>query len=132
MEAQSLDANVLLRLVVADIPAQSEAAIKLVEQSKLLHVADTAVIEVVFALERYYEMDRSTISQVIGALLTHPKLRLNKALFTEAMPLFVSHSKLSMEDCCLATYAKLNKALPLWTFDRKLARQCPEQCRLLG
>ncbi len=33
---------------------------------------------------------------------------------------------MAAEDCCLATYAELNDAKPLWTFDQKLARQAPD------
>jgi predicted nucleic-acid-binding protein len=44
-------------------------------------------------------------------------------LFEKALLLYLSRPALSFEDCCLSTYATLNEAEPLWTFDKKLASQ---------
>ena len=127
----SLDANILLRLIVRDIPEQSDSALELIDQGKRFHVADTAIIETIFVLERYYQIPRTEIADIMQVLMGHSKLDLNSELFRKAMELFVQHSKLSIEDCCLAIYAQLNNALPLWTFDRKLANQVDGVVQLL-
>lgn len=127
--AGSLDANVILRLVLRDIPEQSDAALRLLENKGVLHVADTAVIEVVFALERYYEIPRRDIVTYIEAVVGHPKLSVNRRLFAPVLSLYPSRPKLSFEDCCLAIYAELNEALPLWTFDKKLVNQLGTRAR---
>jgi predicted nucleic-acid-binding protein len=120
----SLDANVLLRLLLNDIPKQHDAAKKLFGAStSQLAVADTAIIEVVFALERYYKFKRTHISEAIGGLMSLNTINCNGGLFAKALPLFVRHPGLSFEDCCLAAYAELDDAMPLWTFDKKLANQ---------
>ena len=119
----SLDANVLVRLIIRDLPEQSDQALKLIAQGERFHVADTALIELIFALERYYEIPRNEVSKIIEAILGNSKLVLNRALFEYSIELYVRHPKLSIEDCCLAVYAKLNDATPLWTFDLKLAKQ---------
>jgi predicted nucleic-acid-binding protein len=119
----SLDANILLRLLMPDLPAQTERALALIEQGGQFQVADTAVIETIFVLERFYEIPRPELSAIIRALVGNPSLNLNRPLFQESLTLFEKHPKLSIEDCCLAVYAKLNQALPLWTFDSKLAAQ---------
>jgi len=127
----SLDANVLLRLLLRDIPSQSELALALLARPGAFHVADTAIIETVFALERYYEIPRVEIAAYMLATIGNPKLNVNKELFTAALELYPEHSKLSFEDCCLAIYARLNASLPLWTFDKKLANQLKKYAKLL-
>ncbi len=36
--------------------------------------------------------------------------------------MYLENPKLSFNDCCLAGYAALNEAEPLWTFDKDLAK----------
>jgi predicted nucleic-acid-binding protein len=120
----SLDANVLLRLLLNDVPGQNTAATKLLQDADgQFAVADTAVIEVAFVLERHYEFTRVQIAEAVEGLMSLPEINCNRGLFVAALPLFIKHSVLSFEDCCLVKYAELNDAKPLWTFDQKLANQ---------
>lgn len=119
----SLDANVLLRLLLNDVASQHEMAVKLLQKlDAQFAVADTAFIEVVFVLERNYSFNRSQIVEAVEGLAALQQLSCNRLLLEHALPIFKAYVSLSFEDCCLATYAKLNKAEPLWTFDRKLAK----------
>jgi len=120
----SLDANAILRLVLNDIPAQHKAVVKLLDKHDgQFAVADVAIIEVVFVLNRYYNLPRSVVCEAIDGLIGLPQLNCNRALIKKALPLYKKHPKLSFEDCCLAVYADLNDASPLFTFDQKLAKQ---------
>lgn len=131
--AGSLDANVLLRLVLNDIPDQHEAAVSLLESSRYqFAVADTAFIELVFALEQHYQFKRPAIQEAVEALLALPVINANRTLMEAVLPLFVKLHSLSFEDCCLQVYADLNHALPLWTFDKKLAAKAPEAKQING
>ncbi|HUC87962.1 MAG TPA: PIN domain-containing protein [Candidatus Binatia bacterium] len=122
----SLDANVILRLLLNDVPAQHDAALKLFNKTiTQLSISDTAVIEVVFVLGRVYGFTRQQVFEAIGGLMKLQKLNLNRALFEMALSYFIKHPSLSFEDCCLVVYAQLNQAEPLWTFDKKLANQIP-------
>ncbi len=130
--AGSLDANILLRVLLNDIAKQHQAAVQLLENSGgQLAVADTAIIEIVFVLVRYYKFSRTQAREAIEGLLSLPNINCNRPLFQKALPLFVKRPDLSFEDCCLALYATLNDAEPLWTFDRKLATHAPS-ARLLA
>jgi len=121
--AGSLDANVLLRLLLNDIPKQHQAVANLFDTAPgQFDVADTAVIEVVFVLERYYQFTRIQILEAIQGIMALTSVNCNREVFTHALPLFTKHASLSFEDCCLVAYAELNQAKPLWTFDQKLAR----------
>lgn len=120
----SLDANVLLRILLNDVAEQHYAASKLLQgASRPFLIADTAIIEVIFVLGRNYEFTRSAISEVIAGLLTLPEVNCNKVIFQNALTTFVQYPALSFEDCYLAANAELSRALPLWTFDKKLAKQ---------
>jgi predicted nucleic-acid-binding protein len=124
MFSGSLDANVLLRLLLNDVPEQNMAATKLLEDAdRQFAVADTAIIEIVFVLERHYQFTRTQIAEAVEGLMSLPEINCNRGLFAAALPLFIKHFTLSFEDCCLAKYAELNDAKPLWTFDLKLANQ---------
>ena len=120
----SLDANVLLRLLLNDIADQHQAVVQLFQNaSGQFTVADTAIIETVFVLERNYQFTRVAVTETIEGLMSLTEINCNRPLFLRALPLFVKYPALSFEDCCLATYADLNDAKPLWTFDQKLAKQ---------
>ena len=120
----SLDANVLLRLLLNDVDSQHQAAVKLLQKPDAqFAVADTAFIEIVFVLERNYGFTRSQIVEAVEGLAAVQQLNCDRELLQHALPIFKAHSSLSFEDCCLTTYAKLSMAEPLWTFDQKLAKQ---------
>lgn len=122
--AGSLDANVLLRLLLNDVPAQHRAALALLDNARgQLAITDTAIIEVVFVLGRHYGFERAQIAEAIEGLMALPEVNCNRKLFERALPLFAGHPGLSFEDSCLSVYAALHDAEPLWTFDQKLARQ---------
>lgn len=122
----SFDTNVLLRLLLNDIPEQHIAAKELIHQTTgQFAIADTAIIELVFVLERHYGFSRLHVAEAVDGLMKLKEINCNRLLFEDALPIFIKHVGLSFEDCCLSVYAHLNEAEPLWTFDRKLANQAP-------
>jgi len=120
-----LDTNVLLRLLLNDVPEQHKAVVQLfLGTDAQFAVADIAIIEIIFVLcGADYNFSRTEAAKVINNLMQLPQINCNRNLFSQALSLFVDHPKLSFEDCCLAVYAQLNDATPLWTFDQKLANQ---------
>lgn len=124
ISAGSLDANVLLRLLLDDIPEQHVASLKLFNNSVgQFDISDTAIIEVVFVLCRAYGFSRHEVSEAIDGIMQISKFNINRPMFEQSLKLFAKHSGLSFEDCCLSVYATLNAAEPLWTFDKKLSKQ---------
>ena len=120
----SLDTNVLLRLLLNDIPEQHTAIAKLINSGTgQFAVADIAIIELVFALDRYYGFNRLQIDEAVDGLMKLPAIDCNRILFEGALGIYLEHNSLSFEDCCLSIYAELNDAEPLWTFDKKLTNQ---------
>lgn len=126
----SLDTNALLRWALQDIPEQAGKVDTLLHQNVSLEVADVAVIEMVFVLEKVYQLPRSLIAEHVELLMSTSQINCNRTLFSEVLPLYRQHVSLSVIDCSLACYAKLNQAEPLYTFDQALAKQLP-QAKLL-
>jgi len=128
----SLDANIILRLLTKDIPDKYVLAQKLITSGAQFDVADTAIIESIYALHEYYKVPRQLVKEAIQALQTNKNLRINIPVFDEALALFVRRPALSVEDCYLASRAKQQAALPLWTFDKKLSKQSDGLAKELG
>jgi predicted nucleic-acid-binding protein len=116
----SLDTNVLLRLVLNDVPEQIVAINKLLARGSKFEVSDAALIEMVFVLERSYKITRSVVDENLRFIIGHPQLVCNKYLFDKVLSLYVSAPTLSIHDCTLLWYARLNQKKPLYTFDKKL------------
>ena len=123
---ESIDTSIILRAILNDAPSQSQKARALFSRDDtVFHVSDLAVTEAVFVLEKCLHFDRSTIAEMLSIFLSNPSINYNVSLFSNVFPFYAEHPQLSFNDCCLATYAALNQAEPLWTFDRKLAAQSP-------
>jgi len=124
-KAASLDTNTLLRLVLGDLPEQTELVEELIKRSPALHVADVAIIEMVFVLEKMYSFSRTDVATSVQAIIRHPKIVSNRKLFELVLPDYVGNSKLSIIDCAIIQYALVNDATPLYTFDRALVAAHP-------
>lgn len=120
----SLDTNIVLRLLVHDVPEQTRQAATLLDCSaEQFAVADLVFVECAHVLERYYHMERSHIQTLLSEFMRLDKINCNRTMLRKALAPYTTRPNLSFEDCCLATYAELNEAVPLYTFDQKLARQ---------
>ncbi len=122
----SLDTNILLRLILADVPAQSIAVEKLIAQGNDFEIADAALFEMIYVLEKLYKMNREQVSKSILTIIRNTKFNCNRKLFELIMPLYVQAVKLSIIDCALIHYAQLNNVTPLFTFDIALTKICPD------
>lgn len=123
----SLDANVLLRLLLDDVPHQHAAAMDLLAEGGPFAVSNTALIEVGFVLGRAYGLTRDQQQEAIVGLLQQPQITGNTDVFLTAFDLYCAHPKLSFEGWYLVSHAEANGYEPLWTFDRKLATQTRAQ-----
>ncbi len=127
----SLDTNLVLRVLVNDVPEQTKAVKQLIERGYTFAIEDVCIIETTFVLMRYYEMPRKEIRRVLFAFFENARLVIERDTFGEVLELFETHPALSIEDCYLAVKAKNNAYLPLWTFDKKLSKQISELTKLI-
>jgi len=86
-------------------------------------VSDYVFVELIFALDRHYGISRAHIAEVVADIIDLPNIESHSELLQAALTHWTSHPKLSFEDCLMAEYARAENAIPLWTFDRKLANQ---------
>ncbi|MDR2211771.1 MAG: PIN domain-containing protein [Spirochaetaceae bacterium] len=119
----SLDTNCLLRWLLGDIPEQAEIVAGLLDSPETFHAADAAIIELIFVLEKIKKIDRELIQKAVSAIMARANIKCGREIFEETMPLYTKHARLSITDCYLSVMAKKAGALPLLTFDRKLANQ---------
>jgi len=121
----SLDANCLLRWLLDDIPEQTALVTAVINSGENIAVADAALIETVFVLEKLKKINRETIEKAIMAIIEKETIICNRDLFKEILPIYTSHAKLSFADCYLEVLARKTENVPLLTFDKKLANQLP-------
>ena len=110
---------------MGDIPEQTALVTALVDSEESVVVADAALIETVFVLEKLKKISRETIEKTIVAIIGKNTIQCNRELFKEVLPIYAAHPKLSFTDCYLAILAQRTGATPLLTFDKKLANQLP-------
>lgn len=129
---ERVDTNVILRLILKDVPQQVKRAKKLFAEDKLFVFEDAAMMEVVFILSnKIYQYPREKVAEKIKTIMHLENLVCNKGIIEGALDLYVTHPKLSFVDCYLAIVADTSRELPIWTFDHKLATQCPSVAREL-
>jgi predicted nucleic-acid-binding protein len=126
----SLDTNILLRLILDDIPEQSLIVEKLLADGKVFEIADAALFEMVFVLEKLYRINREQVAKSVLALVRNAQFSCNRKLFESIMPLYREEPRLSIIDCALHQYAKLNNATPLFTFDIALHKSFPDSTKI--
>ena len=133
MTRASLDTNVLLRFALKDVPEEFTRARALLACGETKYqVAEAAWIEVAYALERHYGLDRPAIVDIIVSLMDIDSVETDVDVITMTCEVYQRHPKLSFADCYLATRAQSLSATPLYTFDEKLAAQHPAAKRVPG
>lgn len=122
MSLTSLDANVVLRLILNDIPEQSEKAAEYVGDTPC-YLTDVVVSECVFVLEKVYKLDRRFIKDAMAIFFELETLSFNETLIEDTFDLYISQKSLSFADCYSVTEARLN-GNELLTFDRAIIKKC--------
>ena len=132
MNVASVDTNVLLRALITQDAEQSRAARALLTTDGWVFRVDLLVFaEFVHALDRHYGQSRPRIAEMVRAVVNLDRVECAAEVVLGAVARYLDHPKLSFEDCCLAERARRDGAVPLWTFDRKLAAQA-DCARLVG
>jgi predicted nucleic-acid-binding protein len=88
-----LDANVVLRYLLDDDPALFQRAVKVVDGSEDLFIANEVLAEVVYVLQKVYSVERSVISSRLSALLARKTVYApHKKTALEALGLFAARN----------------------------------------
>ena len=129
MTTDSIDANVVLRIILGDVPEQRKLATQLLLRSRSVHyLSSQALFECIYVLEVAEGIPRREVVDLMNFFLTKfsDVLEYDRKMTAMAFPVYLSHPKLSWADCALAAEAEINHHEPLFTFDKKLANQLPQ------
>ena len=128
MKISSLDSNLVIRYIIGDIPDQRKKVASLLNTPGAIYRLEfMAIAEIVYIMEKLYQCTRAeTIDQLNFFLAQYDgHISYDHHLTGKVFPFYLSHPKLSFDDCYLAALAELNNSTPLYTFDKKLANQHP-------
>ena len=118
----SLDSCVILRIIQGDILEQKRSVINLLLDGREYYVDDTAILECAYVLSKDHT-PRAKIAEDLSVFLRNSMIHYNKSFFKDIFRDYLSHPSLSMEDLVLAKRAAETGRTPLYTFDKKFARQ---------
>lgn len=119
-----LDTNIILRFLLADDPAQTRSATKLMSQvdegNVLVEIKDFVLLETVWVLEASCRVPRKEIAdKLISILNLSGIVNANRSTLIQALLSF-KESKIDLADCLLAAYS--SPATPVVSFDRDLKK----------
>ena len=95
--SDSLDTNLMLRLIMNDVPEQREKVLNLLYTPRTVHyLEDLALAEILYALENFYFLERDDAVERLAMVLARFDgcISYNNALTTLAFPLYLEHPKL--------------------------------------
>ena len=122
----ALDTNVLVRHVVRDDTSQLAAATRLIEDcianGQTLFVPVTVTLELEWVLRASYEFGKDTVMQVLASLFSTAELTFESERALEVALQLYREGTADFADCLHVALAAQAGELPLWTFDRRVAK----------
>ena len=116
------DANIILRYLLNDNELFSKEAINIIEEN-LIHIPFEVLAEVVYVLEKVYNIPRSKIQHALKILINYPNIQTyNKDIFINAIEIFDEHN-IDFVDSILIAYNHQTNAT-IFSFDKKLKKLC--------
>ena len=116
------DTNVLVRLLVADHPAQLSAAQRCIAERGPLYVSQVALVETIWVLAYTYRLARRDLRAVVEQILAGADFVLERPAEVATALVSYRSSRADFADCVLLANAQAAGMLPLATFDRRLAK----------
>ena len=116
------DTNVLVRLLVADHPAQLRAAQRCIVETGPLYVSQVALVETIWVLAYTYRLARRDLGDVVEQILAGADFVLERPAEVATALVSYRSSRADFADCVLLANAQAAGILPLATFDRRLAK----------
>lgn len=117
-----VDANVILRYLLGDVPDMAERAAQILDKSSDLVLTDGIIAEVAYVLLRQYGIPRSAIVDDLIALIHKPNIgvwRLDKDTVFRALLLCRPSGRISFSDAMLWASARSAGATVVYSFDER-------------
>ena len=120
------DSNIFLRWLVADDKAKADAVGEYFKKAEKtgepIWVADLVMGEVVWVLQRFYELRPSEVADLVGPLLKAPMLSFeNRDRLMESLELFRMHG-VDFTDCYIAASAREKVCGGVLSYDKDFAK----------
>jgi len=119
-----LDTNVVVRYLTHDDPAQTAAAVRVIDSlsaDSLGFLSLIVIAELVWVLEASYRFKKNEVEQVLGILLRSKELVIERAeIVAQALRKF-SASRADFADCLVERSAHAAECKYTLTFDRNAA-----------
>lgn len=113
-----IDANFILRYLLNDNEEQAKEAYSILSNNTV-YLLNEVIAEIVYVLEKVYQIDRGKIHLEIEYLISSKNIRVaNEVLIKEALRKYAA-TRLDFIDSLLYAYAKIENA-EIFTFDKKL------------
>ena len=117
---QIVDANIILRYLLNDHTAHFNAAVEIIENNTIF-VPFKVAAEVVYVLEKVYQVPRIEISESLNILISYPDISFNdKKIIMEALKIY-KDKKIDFVDALLISYNH-TKRYKVHTFDKQLKK----------
>lgn len=121
---KAIDTNVLLRILVDDPSNQKQCLIarQTVANLQKVYVSQVSQMELGWILKRDYSFTKNDIIALFESLLINSAFELqNRTVFAQAIK-YYHDSTADFSDCIILAEAIEANAIPLITFDKKLAK----------
>lgn len=119
--AKVIDANLIIRFLLNDNPAQAQAAQTLFESSQKLILVDLTLAEVVWVLISVYDFPKSDVVHKIQSFLKLNIVAPNKKLLIRSLILYRKYN-ISFADAYLAAFSNEKRLEGIYSFDRGLGK----------
>jgi len=117
-----LDANVLIRHLTGDPPAQARRATAFLERADELLVPDLIVAEVVYVLESFYEVERARVAELVRAIIAFPAIIVvDEPLLLRALEVY-EVERIDFAEAYLVASAEASGVETIASFDRTIDR----------
>jgi len=118
----AVDTNVLVRLLVADDPAQTRRALAYLEARRTLWVSTVVLVETVWVLTAVYGWSKAQILAMLETASNSRDFTLQSVETVRAAIAAYASSKADFSDCLALELARSEGHLPFATFDKAAAR----------
>jgi predicted nucleic acid-binding protein len=117
-----VDTNIIVRHLTGDPPEQAERATRYLDEADELLLPDLIFAEVAYVLASYYEIPRSSLVQMLRALLEFEAVRVvDSDLLQRTIELFETHP-IDFADGYLIASAESTGVGVVASFDRDIDR----------
>lgn len=118
--AKIVDANLIIRFLLNDIPAQAKSVENLLQTTKeQLILTDVTVTEIIWVLTSFYEIPKKQVIEKMRQILSIQIIQANRKLLETALFFYEEHN-IAFIDAYLIAYSVEGNLEGIYSFDKGL------------